>query len=93
MKIQGLPTTGCNVFYGTYMDNYQGNTRRRYYLNDGNLVLSQTTTNTSQPTGVNCITELNYKPEVNLYTSLLGCASATIIAYLAIKIIIGRALK
>lgn len=38
-----LPTTGCNVYYGTYFDNYNRNVRRRYYFDDnGSYIQSNT---------------------------------------------------
>lgn len=56
IKIQGLPTTGCNVFQGNYVDNYSSNIRTRYYIYDGQAVASSTSTYTQQPTNAICMT-------------------------------------
>lgn len=92
MRVQ-LPTTGCNVYYGNYIDNYASGVRSRYYLNDGNLVLSTQTNYNSQPMGANCITELSYKPEFDYGLKLVAGLSAIVIAFMAIKLVIGRALR
>lgn len=91
MEITGLPTTGCNVFNGTYVDNYNGNVRTRYYIYDGTAVASTRTTNTSQPTGSICMTEIpEYKPELQLYTGVGMAFVAFLIVYICCQIIIGR---
>lgn len=62
-----LPS-GCNVYYGTYIDNYNGSIRRRYYFNgNGELVLSSTSSNSSAPSTANCYSgTLYYKPELEV---------------------------
>lgn len=59
-----LPS-GCNVFYGEYIDNYNGSTRKRYYFNgDGTLVLSSTNTNSSRPSSSVCVSSpIYFHPE------------------------------
>lgn len=86
-----LPTDGCNVFYGTYIDNYSGNTRRRYYLNDGQLVLSSTSNSNSTPTGVHCMSaddKLIYKPEIDVYYNFLAIVAFLLIVFFAYRLVI-----
>lgn len=93
-----LPS-GCNIYYGTYIDNYtnNGRTRTRYYLDEGKLV--QSTGSSSQydqrPTNdYHCLTdgELVYKPEVQVYFPFLASLVFIFGAYLVYKIIIKRLL-
>lgn len=95
MKVQGMPTTGCNVFYGSYIDNYVGSTRSRYYIYDGVAVKSQTSTNVTQPNGANCITaeDLSYKPEIQIFVGLAACIASLAVFAIALKLVLGRALK
>lgn len=51
---------GCNLYYGNYIDNYNGSTRRRYYLNEGKLVLTTTSNNSRQPDNTTCISSPLY---------------------------------
>ena len=78
--IQGLPTTGCNVFYGNYIDNYNSNIRSRYYIYDGQAVLSSTSSYASQPTGTVCMNsqEVVYAPLIQ--TALIIAIIVAIIA-------------
>ena len=39
---------GCNVFYGNYIDNYDGNRRTRYYLDSYGQLIPSTITNAKQ---------------------------------------------
>lgn len=94
MEIQGLPTTGCNVFNGTYVDNYNGTTRSRYYIYEGQAILNNTATNTSRPTGSVCMSITpEYKPELELYIQGMAMATAILTMGFAIWIILGRLLK
>lgn len=95
MKID-LPTQGCNVFYGTYFDNYYNGVRTRYYLNDGQSIPSTSQTYINNPSNVYCLSstqfQLWYKPELEVYfgaISLLICFLAFSIIY---KTIIKRLL-
>lgn len=53
---------GCNVYYGSYIDNYNNGDLSRYYLNEGRLVLSSVSTYapTEQPQASLCATSLTY---------------------------------
>lgn len=64
ITIQGLPDTGCNVFYGNYVDNYTSNLRTRYYIYDGQAIESTTSTYATPPANVHCINsaEIIYDP-------------------------------
>lgn len=64
ISVQGLPDTGCNVFYGTYVDNYNANLRTRYYIYDGQAVKSSTQAYTTPPNNVECLSSnsLIYDP-------------------------------
>lgn len=89
--VYDLPAQGCNVFYGTYIDNYNGNTRSRYYLNDGHLVLSSTSNANSTPNGVHCLTSddmIIYKPEIEVYFNIIAILAAFVIFSAAYKLII-----
>lgn len=93
VKAQTSLPGGCNVFYGTYIDNYQASVRRRYYLDSyGNLVLTQTSTNVSQPTGVACLTEMPMSHNKDVGIVLASCCAAAAIA-LAVKFVLGRLIK
>ena len=97
MEIE-LPSTGCNVFYGSYLDNYTNNgyTRTRYYFNEGKLVKSNTSQSNynSIPSGATCITtgDLVYKPELGVYVPFLAMTLFVFVLILVYKIIIKRLL-
>lgn len=55
IRIQGLPATGCNVFNGSYVDNYYSNIRTRYYIYGGNAIQSSSSTYSSIPSGAYCL--------------------------------------
>lgn len=59
-----LPS-GCNIYYGTYIDNYNGSTRKRYYINgDGSLVLNSIQGNSSRPSNFVCVSSpIYFHPE------------------------------
>lgn len=84
---------GCNVFYGTYIDNYNGNTRRRYYFDSyGQLILSQTTSRVNTPSGVSCLTEMPMSHNMDMGI-VVAEAAAAIAIWLAVKFVIGRIIK
>ena len=97
MEIE-LPSQGCNIFYGTYIDNYSNNgyTRTRYYLNEGKLVKNNTSQSNynSIPTGATCIVtgDLIYKPELEVYVPFLAMTLFVFVLILVYKIIIKRLL-
>lgn len=85
-----LPS-GCNVFYGTYIDNYNGSTRVRYYLNDYNLIPSSSVGNANRPAGSICLSNnLNYKPEVEVYFKAISFALIAFAGVLLFNIVIKR---
>lgn len=97
MEIE-LPSTGCNIFYGTYVDNYSsdGRTRTRYYLNEGKLVENNTSYSqyNSIPSGATCLHtgDLVYKPEMELYVPFLASGLLVFVLILVYKIFIKRLL-
>lgn len=84
---------GCNVFYGGYIDNYNGSTRRRYYFDSyGRLILSQTTTRVNTPSGVSCLTEMPASHSMDMGI-VVAEAAAAIAIWLAVKFVVGRIIK
>lgn len=83
-----LPTSGCSIFYGTYIDNYYNSIRTRYYLNANNLVKSTTSNYTRLPDGAICLSpgELVYKPETEVYFNVISIIFAIIIFGLAVRL-------
>lgn len=93
MDIQ-LPSGGCSIYYGSYIDHYQNNTRRRYYINNEKLILNSSSTYTSMPSGYSCVSQgdLKYKPENQIWFSALSLALVLLAMSLVYKIIIKRLL-
>lgn len=90
MEIE-LPKTGCNIVYGTYVDNYANSQRRRYYIVNQKLVLNSTSSYSSLPTGYQCFSgNLEYKPELKIYLSFLSLALCIFSFICIYKIIIKR---
>lgn len=90
-----LPSTGCNVFYGTYIDNYYNNVRRRYYIHEGKLVLNNMTSYASTPSGAYCLTssdKLLYRPQDSIYFPALSLAMCVLAFVILYKFIIKRLL-
>lgn len=84
---------GCNVFYGTYIDNYNGNTRTRYYFDSyGQLIPSVITTRSDRPTGSQCMTEMPMSHNMDMGI-IAAEAAAAIAIYLAVKFVVGRLIK
>lgn len=95
ITIQGLPDTGCNVFYGSYVDNYTSNLRTRYYIYDGYAVKSSTATYATPPQNVECINSQNliYDP-LSQTQIIIGIVIAVIAVFIAAyKIIIEPFIK
>lgn len=91
-SISTLPG-GCNVFYGEYIDNYNGTTRKRYYFDSyGQLILSQTTTRVNTPSGVSCLTEMPTSHNMDMGI-VVAEAAAAIAIWLAVKFVVGRIIK
>lgn len=90
MKIT-LPT-GCNVYYGTYIDNYNGSTRTRYYIDHDRIVANNQSTATSRPTGTICMNTdfIEYKPEIDAWTEIGAIVIVSMIFCLIIKMLWGR---
>ena len=81
---------GCNLYYGTYIDNYNGSVRRRYYLNEGRLHLVQTSTNSSQPSNTTCLDSpiyygTEYQAIYQFFAFCLCAFAGTVIWHLIIK--------
>lgn len=90
--ITDLPS-GCNVFYGTYVDNYNGTTRRRYYFDSyGQLILSTTSTTSSRPTGTVCMTEMPMSHNKDM-AIIAGEVCAGIALVAAVWFVLGRIIK
>lgn len=89
-----LPSSGCNIYYGTYIDNYLNNTRIRYYINEGQLIESTRSTYSSIPSGYHCLTQgdLVYKPELQIYFGVFSLAIFCLALSLIYKVIIKRLL-
>lgn len=84
---------GCNVFYGNYIDNYDGNRRTRYYLDSyGQLIPSTITTSNSRPTGAQCMTEMPMSHNMDMGI-VVAEAAAAIAIWLAVKFVVGRLIK
>lgn len=84
-----LPSDGCNVYSGTYIDNYYNHVRTRYYLNENQLIKSSTASYTNLPTGTVCMdSNLVYKPEIEVYFNVISIISAIFIFVFAIRLIL-----
>lgn len=84
---------GCNIYYGTYIDNYNGSTRKRYYFDDyGQLILNNQTTSTSRPAGSVCMTEMPMSHNKDMGI-LAGEACAAIAIGMAVWFVLGRIIK
>lgn len=85
-----LPPDGCNVFYGTYVDNYDRNIRTRYYFSENKLVKSTTSSYTRLPDGAVCLSrgDLIYKPETEVYFNVISIVFAIIIFVFAVRLIL-----
>lgn len=96
MKID-VPANGCNVFYGTYIDNYYNNIRTRYYIHEGSLIKNNETSYSYSgvPTGAHCLTSndsLVYRPQDTVYFQFLSMAMCVFAFFLLSKLIIKRLL-
>lgn len=90
-----LPENGCNVFNGSYVDNYYNNVRTRYYLNEGSLLASSTSAYVNIPNGTHCLTSneyIYYKPELGVWFPVLSFALCLIAGSLIFKVILKRLL-
>lgn len=86
-----LPTQGCNIVYGNYVDNYRNNVRTRYYIINQKLVQNSTSSYSSLPTGYSCYSgKLEYSPELKIYLPFLSLALITLVMVLIYKIILKR---
>ena len=89
-----LPQNGCNVFYGSYVDNYNNNTRTRYYVFDGELIKNneQTYNYNPVPSGANCISSLTYGSELSIYFEFISIVIIGFAFWLLYRTIIKRLL-
>lgn len=85
-----LPETGCNVYHGSYVDNYFNGKRTRFYLNDTQLVQSSKSDYSRVPDGVTCINtgDLIYKPELEVYFNLASFVLFPLLILFAIRLIL-----
>lgn len=89
MEIE-LPSDGCNIYYGTYIDNYHSNVRTRYYINENHLIKSTTSSYNNMPNGYVCMEQgsLIYKPEIEVYFNVISIIFAIIIFIFAVRLIL-----
>lgn len=88
MKIP-LPS-GCNVYYGNYIDNYNGGQRTRYYIDENRLIGSSKTTAT-QPTTAICIgNELEVEEKFDVWAGIAAIILVGTIFIATGKIILGK---
>lgn len=92
-KLNVLPG-GCNIYYGSYIDNYNSGVRSRYYIDDyGQLVLSTRTTGT-QPTGSVCLENGYVLPSFRNDIMRIMCfIVSAVVLVVGAKIVIGRLIK
>lgn len=85
---------GCNVYYGTYIDNYNGYTRTRYYINEGELVAnnSQSYNYNPTPSGAVCTDTISYHTEYSVYFECISIIVVLFAFWLLYKTIIKRLL-
>lgn len=93
----GLPTTGCNVYYGTYFDNYNGNVRRRYYFDDnGSYIQNNIQYNYNGQnydiSPYTCIQSVPFRNDLPILWEFMALAVCTLVACLIYKVIIKRLL-
>lgn len=89
MKVDGLPTTGCNVLTGdNHVRNYLNGNYRDYYIINNRAVLASNGTYYNMPTGYVCINNDNieYKPEVDVYFSIISIIGFILLFLSAIKL-------
>lgn len=91
MEIE-LPKSGCNVFYGNYIDNYDNTIRTRYYIHNGELIPNEIDENASMPTGLICADTLSYRPELSIYFEGISILILLFVAFLIYRVIIKRLL-
>lgn len=89
-----LPRTGCNVYYGQYVDNYNNGVRTRYYK-AGNKWIESTKQSATQPTGIQCMEkiELVEGSEISGVVSIGGACLGIIMVLLGIKMVLGKLLR
>lgn len=74
MEIENVPTSGCNVMYNGYFDNYHNGIRSRFYIVENKAILSTVNNYYSLPDGYRCFnsSELVYKPELPIYFEFMS---------------------
>ena len=94
-----LPTGGCNLYYGTYLDHYSSDlrTRDRSYFNDDRLVLNTSQYNQygySLPQGYQCVNtgDIVFSAESQIYFPLVASIILVFVLSVIYKIIIKRLL-
>lgn len=89
MRIDGLPTTGCNILTGeNHVRNYNNGTYRDYYLRNNRAIFSNSGTYYNMPTGYECIdtSKLEYNPENAVYFSIISIVGFSVLVLGAIKL-------
>lgn len=88
-----MPTGGCTVFYGNYLDNYASGVRRRYYSDSyGNWILNSQQNGTVPSTAV-CMNESEMS---SFNKDILHMMSWVIVAAVMVKVaiwVVGRFVK
>lgn len=85
-----LPADGCNIITSSGFYNYNGTTRSTYVIYDGVAHLSDVRTAYTQDITGTCLKtgDLVYKPELEVYYTLASVLTASVIIYLAVRLIL-----
>lgn len=90
-----LPEAECNQFNGNYVDSYNNGIRVRYYLHEGSLIPSSSTTYYNIPSGAYCLTSddvISYMPDFTIWAQFLSFIIIVFAFFLVDKIFIRRLL-
>lgn len=90
MEIE-LPQNGCSILTSSNtVDHYLNNVRTRYYIYDGKLVKSTTSTNANLPLNSYCLQpgDLVYRPEVKIHFYFMSFCLVAFIGILLFNILI-----
>lgn len=84
-----IPSTGCNIYYGNYLDNYHNGLRTRYYLNEHRLIPSTISSYSRIPDSAVCLSDpLIYNPETEVYFGIIAIISTIFVFYMAFRFIL-----
>lgn len=90
-----LPEAECNQFNGDYIDSYNNGIRVRYYLHEGSLIPSSSTTYYNIPSGAYCLTSddvIAYRPDFTIYSQVISFLIFALSFLLVYKTIMKRLL-